>query len=211
VHNADDDGWWQGELNGTFGIFPSNFVKKIEAPVVVAAPAPAPAPAAAAGKKLVRATHNYDAADADELPLKKGDLITVYEEIDEGWWKGELNGRVGLFPSNFVKEEPAAAAAAVIAPAASLAAADGNVAQLANFPNRTPPPPPPTHTHTHTKFTAAAGDKFGAKKTWSTAGAATAAPAKVAAPAAAPALAVVAAPVIAKPVAKADPFSNSIL
>ena len=24
-------------------------------------------------------------------------------QIDEGWWKGEINGKVGLFPANYVE------------------------------------------------------------------------------------------------------------
>ncbi|CAF4519694.1 unnamed protein product, partial [Rotaria magnacalcarata] len=26
---------------------------------------------------------------------------------DEGWWKGEVNGRIGVFPDNYVEEIPA--------------------------------------------------------------------------------------------------------
>lgn len=27
----------------------------------------------------------------------------VLQKDDSGWWQGELNGRVGMFPSNFVE------------------------------------------------------------------------------------------------------------
>lgn len=37
-------------------------------------------------------------------------------QVEEGWWEGSLNGKVGVFPSNFVEmiedgdgEQPAAA------------------------------------------------------------------------------------------------------
>ena len=47
----------------------------------------------------------YTAQEEDELSLKEGQLITIITKDceDEGWWKGEIEGKVGLFPDNFVK------------------------------------------------------------------------------------------------------------
>jgi SH3 domain-containing kinase-binding protein 1 len=47
----------------------------------------------------------YEAANEDELTLKDGDLITLLsrEVADKGWWRGELRGKVGVFPDNFVE------------------------------------------------------------------------------------------------------------
>lgn len=47
----------------------------------------------------------YEAQNDDELTIKEGDVIVILtkEVEDKGWWKGELNGRVGVFPDNFVK------------------------------------------------------------------------------------------------------------
>ena len=39
----------------------------------------------------------------DDLSFQKGDLIRVLEENDDGWWLGELDGVVGVFPSNYVE------------------------------------------------------------------------------------------------------------
>lgn len=40
------------------------------------------------------------------IAFKVGDRIEVVEKDDEsGWHKGRLNGRVGLFPVNYVKFE----------------------------------------------------------------------------------------------------------
>eukprot|EP00027_Filamoeba_sp_ATCC50430_P004754 CAMPEP_0168562632 /NCGR_PEP_ID=MMETSP0413-20121227/12234_1 /TAXON_ID=136452 /ORGANISM="Filamoeba nolandi, Strain NC-AS-23-1" /LENGTH=644 /DNA_ID=CAMNT_0008594087 /DNA_START=45 /DNA_END=1981 /DNA_ORIENTATION=+ len=39
----------------------------------------------------------------DQLSFAKGDIITVLKQRKSGWWKGELNGRVGKFPSNYCK------------------------------------------------------------------------------------------------------------
>lgn len=46
-------------------------------------------------------TFNFEAENPDELPFKKGDILMVLEKNDDGWWKGELNGKVGVFPSNY--------------------------------------------------------------------------------------------------------------
>lgn len=46
-------------------------------------------------------TFVFEAENPDELAFKKGDIITVQEKNDDGWWKGELNGKVGMFPSNY--------------------------------------------------------------------------------------------------------------
>ncbi|XP_064627176.1 SH3 domain-containing kinase-binding protein 1-like isoform X2 [Lineus longissimus] len=45
----------------------------------------------------------YDADEKDELTLHPGDIIRNVLRSDGGWWEGELNGKVGVFPDNFVK------------------------------------------------------------------------------------------------------------
>ncbi|XP_054258288.1 SH3 domain-containing kinase-binding protein 1-like [Macrosteles quadrilineatus] len=47
---------------------------------------------------------SYQPANDDELELQVGDLIDILSEVEEGWWRGKLNGQVGVFPSNFVSE-----------------------------------------------------------------------------------------------------------
>ena len=41
----------------------------------------------------------------DELTLVEGEIITIVSRVieDAGWWRGELDGKVGVFPDNFVK------------------------------------------------------------------------------------------------------------
>jgi len=55
-----------------------------------------------AGKKA-RVTFDYLATDEDELTLHVNDVIDVICEVEDGWWRGNLNGTVGLLPSNFVE------------------------------------------------------------------------------------------------------------
>nr|XP_021535431.1 mitogen-activated protein kinase kinase kinase 9 isoform X2 [Neomonachus schauinslandi] len=53
------------------------------------------------------AVFDYEAAGEDELTLRLGDVVEVLSKDsqvsgDEGWWTGQLNQRVGIFPSNYV-------------------------------------------------------------------------------------------------------------
>ncbi|KAG0236295.1 hypothetical protein BGW42_003707 [Actinomortierella wolfii] len=62
-------------------------------------------------QKQVRALYNFEATGEGELSIQKGDVIRIIEEIDEGWWEGELvdaHGvrHEGMFPSNYVEEIP---------------------------------------------------------------------------------------------------------
>lgn len=56
-------------------------------------------------REQARVIYPYKAANEDELTIKEGDIITIISKDNEdvGWWKGELNGRVALFPDNFVE------------------------------------------------------------------------------------------------------------
>lgn len=48
------------------------------------------------------ALYPYQAQNEDELSFEKGDVISVIVKEEEAWWKGELNGASGVFPSNYV-------------------------------------------------------------------------------------------------------------
>ncbi|XP_060773350.1 CD2-associated protein isoform X2 [Neoarius graeffei] len=55
-------------------------------------------------KRQCKVLFEYVPQNEDELELKVGDIIDISEEVEEGWWSGVMNGKAGLFPSNFVKE-----------------------------------------------------------------------------------------------------------
>ncbi|TKS75664.1 CD2-associated protein [Collichthys lucidus] len=63
-----------------------------------------PATAKKPKRRRCKVLFDYQPLNEDELELKVGDLIDINEEVEEGWWSGSLNGKSGLFPSNFVKE-----------------------------------------------------------------------------------------------------------
>uniref|UniRef100_A0A3Q3ETP7 Osteoclast-stimulating factor 1 n=1 Tax=Labrus bergylta TaxID=56723 RepID=A0A3Q3ETP7_9LABR len=53
-----------------------------------------------------RARYDFSARDRSELSLREGDTIKILSKKGHsGWWKGEVYGRVGLFPANYVEED----------------------------------------------------------------------------------------------------------
>ena len=51
----------------------------------------------------VIAIYDYIAANGDEMSFSKGQLINVFDKNNPDWWRGEINGVSGLFPTNYVK------------------------------------------------------------------------------------------------------------
>ncbi|XP_060755683.1 SH3 domain-containing kinase-binding protein 1 [Neoarius graeffei] len=125
----DEGGWWEGEVDGRRGLFPDNFVREIKKEVKKELSSNSQAaksdlsngsasprsesslrPAKkgeAIRKRRCKAAFSYIPQNEDELELKIGDIIEILGEVEEGWWEGCLNGRTGMFPSNFTKELPA--------------------------------------------------------------------------------------------------------
>lgn len=60
-------------------------------------------PVSSEKKMSAVALYDYQAADYDEISFDPDDIITDIETIDEGWWRGKCNGKVGLFPANYVQ------------------------------------------------------------------------------------------------------------
>ena len=48
------------------------------------------------------ALYDFEAQQDGDLTIKKGDRVKLLDK-GKGWWKGELDGKVGLFPHNYVK------------------------------------------------------------------------------------------------------------
>ncbi|XP_055916173.1 serine-rich adhesin for platelets isoform X1 [Eupeodes corollae] len=53
---------------------------------------------------IVQAEYSFKGGNNDELCFQKGDLITVTQREEGGWWEGTLNDKTGWFPSNYVIE-----------------------------------------------------------------------------------------------------------
>jgi len=55
-------------------------------------------------KQTCKALYDYDATDENEVSFKANDIINLLQKHESGWWQGEINGKTGMFPSNFVEE-----------------------------------------------------------------------------------------------------------
>uniref|UniRef100_A0A8C8SKY3 SH3 domain containing kinase binding protein 1 n=1 Tax=Pelusios castaneus TaxID=367368 RepID=A0A8C8SKY3_9SAUR len=121
-------GWWEGQLKGRRGLFPDNFVREKKKDMKKESIAYKPPEKCIddvsngspllVSEAIIRTTRkgernrrrrcqvafSYMPQNEDELELKVGDIIEVVGEVEEGWWEGILNGKTGMFPSNFIKE-----------------------------------------------------------------------------------------------------------
>ena len=59
-----------------------------------------PAPSALVTR--VRALHSFEPTEAGELAFDRGDIIRVVDRGYKDWWRGQLRGRTGIFPVNYV-------------------------------------------------------------------------------------------------------------
>ncbi|XP_072404679.1 SH3 domain-containing protein 21 isoform X5 [Chiloscyllium punctatum] len=108
---TEEDGWWEGELNGRRGRFPRIFLKEVATQTNESANRIQPRsmrrkPMVKKKKKQrwCEVLISYSPVKAEELELNLGDVIEILDEIEDGWWIGRKNGQTGGFPSNFVIE-----------------------------------------------------------------------------------------------------------
>jgi hypothetical protein len=50
-----------------------------------------------------RALYDFKAQQSGDLELHVGDIIEITHQTDKDWWEGMVDGRVGIFPSNYVE------------------------------------------------------------------------------------------------------------
>uniref|UniRef100_A0A8B9GWI6 Intersectin 2b n=1 Tax=Astyanax mexicanus TaxID=7994 RepID=A0A8B9GWI6_ASTMX len=101
ILSKNPSGWWLGELQARGkkrqkGWFPSSHIKQLGSNSGKSTPAAMPV-------CQVIAMYDYASAKEDELSFSKSQLINVLDKNDPDWWKGEVNGVTGLFPTNYVK------------------------------------------------------------------------------------------------------------
>ncbi|NWT45437.1 SH319 protein, partial [Chroicocephalus maculipennis] len=89
-----DSEWYRGRLNEKEGIFPAVFVQTCSGTLSQSV----------GGKKgKAKALYDFHGENEDELSFKAGDTITELESVDEDWMSGEMQGKSGIFPKNFVQ------------------------------------------------------------------------------------------------------------
>ncbi|KAL7332339.1 hypothetical protein PS15p_204394 [Mucor circinelloides] len=91
ITSKDSPDWWLAQRiddSKKSGLVPSNFIEKIPSE----------------GMTLAIVTQDYSAQVPEELSLQKNRIVTVLDRnVAEGWWKGDLNGKIGVFPANHVE------------------------------------------------------------------------------------------------------------
>ncbi|XP_066905734.1 intersectin-1 isoform X3 [Halyomorpha halys] len=110
IRKKTTTGWWEGELQAKgkkrqIGWFPASYVKLLGASGKASQPQSRKSSESGLTDTLLErvvALYQYTAQNEDELSFEKGDIVTVLAKDEPSWWKGELNGAVGLFPSNYV-------------------------------------------------------------------------------------------------------------
>ncbi|XP_065357297.1 uncharacterized protein l(3)05822 [Calliphora vicina] len=113
--------WYKGRTrSGCEGIFPVNYIEiKVPLPSKTlssenstqsssASTTPTYQQAATANSQnlKIRSLYNFPAEVEGDLELKENDLITILHRINEDWLYGEVNGRQGQFPANFLEYVP---------------------------------------------------------------------------------------------------------
>jgi len=79
----------------------SDVIVPEEEPVVEAAPETEIVAHIEAGTATARYT--FKAETDSELSFRKGDAIVLLKRVDDNWFEGELNGKIGILPVNYVK------------------------------------------------------------------------------------------------------------
>ncbi|CAG8451497.1 6562_t:CDS:2, partial [Paraglomus occultum] len=54
----------------------------------------------------VKALYDFAPSEPSELGFSRGDIITVIDSVYKDWWRGELRGRTGIFPVNYIEKLP---------------------------------------------------------------------------------------------------------
>jgi len=83
-----DDNWWENESGEEYYEYADENGEIIEPDGAVAI-----------------ALWDFHGERDTDLSFKKGDVITVIQRFENGWWEGESNGVIGDFPCNFVEVE----------------------------------------------------------------------------------------------------------
>ncbi|KAI8638634.1 SH3 domain-containing protein [Parasitella parasitica] len=91
ITSKDSPDWWLAQKiddSEKSGLVPSNFIEKLSSE----------------GMTLAIVIQDYLAHAPEELSLEKNRVVAVLDQnVAEGWWKGDLNGKTGIFPANHVE------------------------------------------------------------------------------------------------------------
>ncbi|CAO3635299.1 unnamed protein product [Cunninghamella blakesleeana] len=117
-------------------------------PLTHTPPPPPTYTTATSNTEFVEALYDFNGANPEDLSFRQGDVIEIKEKVNADWWRGVLNGRSGLFPSNYVKPLPTSAPKEKQSPHYPPPPSSTNT----NYPppsGNTSYPPPPSSDSTH--------------------------------------------------------------
>jgi lipid-binding SYLF domain-containing protein len=93
--DLDDNGFVRPQATGSAPSRPPSSTK----------PKPVMRRGSSLGPNQAIALFTFEADQAGDLGFKKGDIINIVQRSDstDDWWTGELHGRQGIFPANYVQ------------------------------------------------------------------------------------------------------------
>ena len=110
---ASDKGFVVADIGGQKGLCPEDLISEVQ-PVTSSSVPWNDLPENKSKIKVKVALYDYDPCELSpnvdsevELAFKTGEIITIFGDMDDdGFYMGEINGRRGLVPSNFLTDIP---------------------------------------------------------------------------------------------------------
>ena len=93
-----DASWTRGRnLEGQIGIFPTAFCWTIDMDLLYKNQSNIKV------EKFAQVVHSMQALLDEEMDLVNGEIVKITQIIDKDWYRGEANGKTGIFPASFVR------------------------------------------------------------------------------------------------------------
>ncbi|CAM9573624.1 unnamed protein product [Lampetra fluviatilis] len=126
ITGIPEEGWYDGEIDGRRGTFPEGFVELLkplkkmnvkdhcqdeelldsdQSTLCGSEYGPLSQHNVDENEIYAVALYDFKAIEAGELDFRKGDRITIVQELEDDWLEGEVRGCRGIFPIRFVKLE----------------------------------------------------------------------------------------------------------
>ena len=97
---AVDDSWTRGRnLQGQVGIFPSAFCWRPDMNLLFKQKS-----AFGQVEKFAQVVHSMQALLEQEMNLVQGEIIKITEIVDKDWYRGEANGKSGIFQKDSLSD-----------------------------------------------------------------------------------------------------------
>jgi len=95
-----DSNWYEGERNGSVGIFPVTYVEILPSNTDVNSTI---SRKEKSNEGQAKAKFNFTAQSPMELSLIKGEHVTLTRRIDKNWYEGRIGSRKGILPVSYVE------------------------------------------------------------------------------------------------------------